>query len=356
MRKGITRRAFLKKAGTGAALAGLTLIGGMSARAEEPTERERHQLLMQGTVNFKGFKVKEITPNDEFYITSYSDRVPEIDPKAFRLRVGGKVEKPYELSLTEIALRRDKKEFVTLECIGNPIGGDAIGNALWEGVTLKKILGSAVPEKGIVKVAFHAEDGYYDSIPYELALSEDVFLAYRMNGEPLPKQHGYPVRVIVPGIYGMKNVKWISRIELVDRDFKGYWEKRGWSDEAVIPVKSQILMPMAGREIPMEEYVVGGVAFAGRHGISRVQVSTDGQRTWRDAEAKEPLSKWSWVVWRYGWSPLQEGKYTLTVRAFDKAGRIQETPSLFGRVLGTFPDGAKGLHSVTVEVKRRRGA
>jgi hypothetical protein len=171
-----------------------------------------------------------------------------------------------------------------------------------------------------------------------------------MNGEPLPKQHGYPLRVIVPGIYGMKHVKWLSKIELVNYNFKGYWEKRGWSDDAIIPIKSQILMPMEGKKIPIGNYVIGGIAFAGRYGISRVQISLDNKKTWKEAEIKKPLSDWSWALWRYDWTPSKEGDYTITVRGIDRSGKMQESPSLFGKLLGTFPDGAKGLHSVNVKM------
>lgn len=133
--------------------------------------------------------------------------MPEVNIQTFRLRIEGLVERPFILTMKELEEMKDKTEFVTLECIGNPVGGDSIGNALWDGVTLKKIIERAVPKKGIVKTVFYADDGYSDSIPYSLSLSEDVFLAFRMNGEPLPKVHGYPVRAIVPGIYGMKHVK-----------------------------------------------------------------------------------------------------------------------------------------------------
>ena len=203
-----------------------------------------------------------------------------------------------------------------------------------------------------MKAAFYAEDGYTDSIPYSLARSEDVFLAFRMNGEPLPRQHGYPLRVVVPGIFGMKNVKWLSKIELVNYNFKGYWEKRGWSDEAVIPVMCEILMPMNGKSIPLGNYVIGGIAFGGRYGISRVQVSLDDKSTWHEAELKKPLSRWSWVLWRYDWRPTKAGEYTITVRGIDRSGNVQESPSLFGRLLRSFPNGAKGFHSVDVRVTR----
>lgn len=354
MSDNVSRREFFRGLGLGTIGLGfgVSIFDGIYQYAEAVTEEEKHTLLMKGSVNFMGFIAKEITPNDEFYITTYSDKVPVVDPLTFRLRIEGLVEKPYTLNLKELEEMKDKIEFVTLECIGNPVGGDAISNALWDGVTMKKVIERAVPKKGIVKTAFYGEDGYSDSIPYALSLSEDVFLAFRMNGEPLPKQHGYPLRAIVPGIYGMKHVKWLSKIELVNYDFKGYWEKRGWSDEAVIPVRSQILMPMEGKTIPLGNYVIGGVAFGGRYGISRVQVSLDGQKTWHDAELKQPLSKWSWVLWRYDWKPSKEGQYKITVRGIDRSGKVQESPSLFGKLLRSFPDGAKGLHTVTAKATR----
>jgi len=351
MKDSMNRRDFFRSAGAGAIGLGfgVSLFDGIYQYAGAVTEEEKHSLLMKGTVNFMGFTAKEITPNNEFYITTYSDAVPAIDPKRFSLRVEGLVEKPYALSMKELEEMKDKTEFVTLECIGNPVGGDSIGNALWDGVTLKKIIERAVPKTGIVKTVFHAEDGYTDSIPYSLSLSDDVFLAFRMNDEPLPKQHGYPLRAVVPGIYGMKNVKWLSKIELVNYDYKGYWEKKGWSDEAVIPDKAQILMPMEGKTIPLGNYVIGGVAFAGRYGISKVQVSLDDKKTWHDASLKPPLSQWAWTLWSYNWKPSKAGEYRITVRSVDRAGKVQESPSLIGRLLRSFPDGAKGLHSVNVK-------
>jgi DMSO/TMAO reductase YedYZ molybdopterin-dependent catalytic subunit len=306
-----------------------------------------HDLHMRGTINFKGFFAEEITPNDEFYITSYSKEVPDINPNSFRLKIEGLVEKPSALGLKQLEGMQDKHEYVTLECIGNPVGGNAVSNALWDGVTLKKVLDMAKPKPGIVKAAFFAAEGYSDSIPYRLALSKEVFLAFHMNGEPLPPVHGYPLRVVVPGIFGMKNVKWLTKIELVNYDFKGYWEKKGWSDQAVIPLMSEVLMPMDGKRLPLGHYVIGGIAFGGRHGVSRVQVAVDGQ-DWQEAELKPPLSKWAWTLWRYDWSPAREGDFSIRVRAYDRFGKTQESPSLLGRALGAYPDGARGIDSVRV--------
>jgi DMSO/TMAO reductase YedYZ molybdopterin-dependent catalytic subunit len=352
----LDRRSFLKRVGAGSLGLGfgVSIFDGIYQGAEALTEDEKHDLLMKGTVNFMGFKAKEITPNEEFYITNYSDKVPNISLETFRLRIEGRVEKLYVLSMKDLESMKDKTEFVTLECIGNPVGGTAIGNALWEGVTLRKVIERARPKNDLVKTVFYAEDGYTDSLPYPLSLSEDVFLAFRMNGKHLPEIHGYPVRVIVPGIYGMKNVKWLTKIELVNFNFKGYWEERRWSDEAVIPVMSEILMPMDGATIPEGHYVIGGIAFGGRHGISKVQVSTDDGKRWHDAELKPPLSKWAWTLWRYDWKPIAEGEFTLKVRGLDRSGKVQESPSLIGRITGTFPDGAKGIHSVSGIVEKKR--
>jgi DMSO/TMAO reductase YedYZ molybdopterin-dependent catalytic subunit len=179
MKNSLSRRDFFRRAGVGAIGLGfgVSLFDGIYEYAEAVTEEEKHALLMKGSVNFMGFMAKEITPNDEFYITTYSDTVPAIDPKKFSLRVEGFVAKPYTLTLKELEDIKDKTEFVTRECIGNSIGGDAISNALWDGVTLRKIIDKAVPKQGIMKTAFFAEDGYSDSIPYSLSLSEDVFMA-----------------------------------------------------------------------------------------------------------------------------------------------------------------------------------
>ncbi|MBI4768043.1 MAG: molybdopterin-dependent oxidoreductase [Deltaproteobacteria bacterium] len=356
MKRESTRRGFLKRIGVGALGLGfgVSVFEGIYQFAEALTDEEAHALLRKGTVNFMGFMAQEITPNEEFYITNYSSTIPNVDADTFQLRIEGLVEKPYTLTMKDLQTMRDKLDFVTLQCIGNPLGGDAIGNALWEGVTLRKIIEKAMPKRGLVKTVFFAEDGYSDSIPYPLSLSEDVFLAFKMNGKDLPKIHGYPLRVIVPGIYGMKNVKWLSKIELVNFDFKGYWEKKGWSDEAIIPVKSQILMPMEGKKIPFGHYVIGGLAYGGRYGISKVQVSLDGGKKWEDADIKKPLSKWAWTLWSYQWKPLKENRYTIKVRGFDRSGKVQESGPLKGHLFrsGSFPDGAKGIHSVGVTAQK----
>jgi DMSO/TMAO reductase YedYZ molybdopterin-dependent catalytic subunit len=349
------RRDFFRHVGLGTLGLGfgVSIFDTIFQYSEAATEAQKHDLYMKGSINFKGFVAKEVTPNEKFYITSYSSKVPDVSWDNFRLRIEGLVEKPYQLTMDELVGMKDKTEYVTLECIGNPVGGSAISNALWEGVTLRKVIEKALPKPGIVKAAFFAEEGYSDSIAYDLALSDDVFLAWRMNGEPLPKVHGYPLRAIVPGIYGMKNVKWLSKIELVNYDFKGFWEKEGWSDEAVIPVISEILMPMNDSTIPEGSYVIGGIAFGGRNGIRRVEISLDDGESWQEAELKPPLSKWAWTLWRYEWRPSKKGEYSLKVRGIDRSGKIQESGSLVGRLFGrTFPDGARGIQTIGVRITK----
>ena len=301
---------------------------------------------MQGTKDFKGVKVAEITPNDMFYLTTY-DGYPEVRLDGFSLQIEGLVKKPLNLTMDELKKMSDKTESVTLACIGNPVGGDAIGNAVWEGVSLKRILELAEPKAGIKKAVFYAAEGYTDSIPFGMASGGDVFLAYKMNGEPLPPKHGFPLRAIVPGIYGMKNVKWLQKIELVNFDFRGYWEKRGWSDTAEILTLSQILMPMSGQSLPAGTHILGGIAYAGTRGVQRVEISTDNAKTWFPAELKPPLSKYAWTIWRYEWKAVRKGAYKLRVRATDGEGKIQESGGFFAR---SYPSGSKGIHEIKVSL------
>ena len=235
----------------------------------------------------------------------------------------------------------------TLECIGNPVGGDSIGTAKWEGVKLNAILEEAGVGPNAVDLVLRGADGYSDSFPAARAMRDEVLLVTKMNGVPLPAEHGFPARVIVPGIYGMKNVKWLSELELVDQDYKGYWEKRGWSDEASIKVRSRIDAPGDGETVQGNSYLVKGVAFGGLHGIRKVEVSTDGGQTWRETTLEPLLSPYAWVLWSYRWGISSAGRYTLVARATDGRGVLQEaTPRR------AYPNGATGLHEIVVTAGR----
>jgi hypothetical protein len=166
-----------------------------------------------------------------------------------------------------------------------------------------------------------------------------------MNEEPLPKVHGFPARLLVPGLFGMKNPKWITRIDVVDYDFQGYWEKSGWSDEAVVKTMSKATtLP---RTVPLGEVPVGGVAYAGDRGIKEVAYSVDGGKSWLNAEVKAPLGPFTWVLWAAVWTPAAPGEYTVKVRAKDGGGVLQSAKDT-----ATLPDGASGYHTLRIRVRK----
>lgn len=286
----------------------------------------------------------EITPNADFYTVSKNIVDPVIDARTWRLEIKGQVAKPYQLTYDELRALESVEQVSTLECISNEVGGDLISNAVWRGVRLRDLIARAEPSAGLVKVVFRCADGYEDSIPFSKAMEPTTLLAYEMNGEPLPPAHGFPARVIVPNIYGMKNAKWVTEIRLLDTDFKGYWQQRGWSDEAVVKTMSRIDVP-GPKRLERGPTLIGGIAFAGARGIEKVEVSVDGGKTWHEARVKPPLSKMAWALWTYEWLPAALGTFGIVVRATDGHGRLQEqTPA------DPLPDGKQGYHDVLVTV------
>ncbi|MGQ0810710.1 MAG: molybdopterin-dependent oxidoreductase [Nitrospiraceae bacterium] len=286
-----------------------------------------------------------ITPNEDFYLTSYRSP-PTVRLEGWELAVKGLVERPFTLTYAELLARPTVSEIVTLECVGNTVGGEFISTAEWAGISLKSVLGEAGMSSTAFDVVFRAADAYADSIPVERAMTGDVLIAHKMNGVPLPQGHGFPVRIIVPGIYGMKSVQWLTEIEVVDHDYLGYYQKKGWSDEAVVKTMSRIDIPGHGATVRGLNQVVRGLVFAGVRAIRQVEVSTDDGRTWNSATLDERLSPYSWRFWSYAWNVPKPGRYTLAVRATDQTGRLQ---SSFEQEPA--PDGATGLHQVTVTVE-----
>jgi DMSO/TMAO reductase YedYZ molybdopterin-dependent catalytic subunit len=282
----------------------------------------------------------EVTPTEDFYQVSKNPFDPEVDAQRWRLEISGLVETPLSLNYQEIKSLPFVEQYATLACIDNPVGGNLIGNALWRGVRLKDLLEQAGLKEGVIDITFRASDSYTDSIPLARAMTEATILVYEMNGQPLTNAHGFPLRLLVPGIFGMKNVKWITGIEAVDYDFKGYWQKRGWDDKAEYKTMSRIDTPDSSVK---GGATISGVAFAGDRGISKVEVSTDGGKSWVPAEIKPALSKFSWVLWHKEWSPGQAGSYLIKVRATDGRGDTQTT-----QFAPPDPSGATGLHSIKV--------
>ncbi|MGH8013928.1 MAG: molybdopterin-dependent oxidoreductase [Candidatus Binataceae bacterium] len=271
------------------------------------------------------------TPNTDFYITSYSS-TPRIDAAAWQLKFNGLVAHPLLLSYDELKKQPTIREMLTYECISNTPDGSAISSAIFTGTRLKSLFERVGIRGNAVYAAMHAADGYYTGVPIDEILHPDTFLLYEMNGVPLPPIHGYPARIFIPGKYGMKQPKWITEISFVDQKFTGYWETRGWSDEAWREVNSgffhprpnwsvfSFFAPPSGK-LPPGPNELWGWAFA-RRGIKRVQVSTGDGAGWHDADLVENVSPDAWTVWKYPFT-AKRGSYQMRVRATDASGQIQ---------------------------------
>ena len=286
-----------------------------------------------------------ITPNEEFYITSY--RTPPFVPAdRWALSIRGTVMSPFTLTYPDLVAQPAITEIVTLECVGNEVAGEAISTAEWQGVQLKSLLDKAGVTSQTQDVVFHAADGYSDSLTIERAMMDDIMVAYHMNGVPLPLGHGFPARMIVPGHYGMKHVQWLTGIELVSSDYKAYYPRKDWSDEAIVKTKSWIMDPQTGDTLSVrKQFTIQGFAFAGSRGIHRVDISTDGGESWTAANLAPPLSPYSWVMWSYPWEPKRAGDYRILARATDGTGEQQSTQEH-----PPFPDGASGMQEVIVSI------
>lgn len=288
----------------------------------------------------------EITSVDSHYEVDINLVPPIVQADSWRLKVGGLVTTPLEIGFAELQSRFEVvEEYQTLSCISNEVGGNLVGHSLWGGVRLRDVLAAAGVDRSAIDVVFRAADGYSDSIPLDVALDPQVLLAVSQNREPLTQRHGFPCRIRVPKIFGMKNVKWITGIEVVDEDYRGYWMDRGWSDEAEVRTSSRMDVPVSGTSVPVGDAVwVAGVAWAGDRGISKVEVSSDGE-TWQEAQLKEPLGPYSWTLWALRWTPTESGPVVLSCRASDGTGRTQDASEQ-----PPHPSGSTGLHRVPVEV------
>jgi DMSO/TMAO reductase YedYZ molybdopterin-dependent catalytic subunit len=288
----------------------------------------------------------EITPTDEFYVVSKNFVDPTVDSAGWTLEVSGMVDRPLSLSYSDLITRPTTEFTSTLECISNPVGGKYISNAVWQGFTLKSLLDEAGLQPGVVDLELHAADGYVESIPLAEALAADTMVVHTINGERLPDEHGFPARLIVPGIFGMKNVKWIEKIVAMNHDVQGFWQERGWSDVATVLTMSRIDTPRSGAKAVVGRPIrIGGVAFAGDRGISRVEVSFDSGATWQEAALSDPLSGLSWRLWAIQHTPVEPGNLWVTVRATDGAGQLQTAVEA-----EPLPDGATGYHRIRVAV------
>ncbi len=291
----------------------------------------------------------EITPVANFYVVSknlYGD--PVVDGNAWHLTVSGMVDKPLKLSLAELRALPSTQEYSTFACISNDVGGDLISTGSFTGVRMSDLIAMASPRASGTWAAFEAFDSYAESLPLSVINSEPgIMVAYDLDGAPLPTGHGFPARVVIPGRYGMKSPKWLTSISVVDHEMGGFWEAQGWDHNATVKTTSRFDVPRDGEIRHLGPMQLAGVAFAGTRGISQVEYSADGGRSWSQATIGTPLSALTWVLWNADWTPPAEGSYSLVVRATDGSGALQDATSR-----PSYPSGATGYHTIHVDVAK----
>ena len=287
-----------------------------------------------------------ITPTRDFYVVSKNVLDPTVQVERWRLEITGLIRSPKSWALGELQALESESRAITLECISNEVGGHLISTAQWRGVSLKTLLaaaGGALPTA--THVIFYSVDDYTTSLPLAALLDARTLLAWEMNGEPLPDRHGFPLRAVVAGRYGEQSAKWLSRIELTDHPYKGFYQSQGWSDKP-LSTMSRIDTPTSAATLG--PVTVSGIAFAGLRPVTRVEVSADDGGTWHQATLLPPIATeaQAWRFWQWAWRPPRAGRYTLIVRATDSTGETQTSTVGPG-----VPNGATGWHSVQVLVK-----
>jgi DMSO/TMAO reductase YedYZ molybdopterin-dependent catalytic subunit len=358
------RRAFLAWSGAAAAFAGLAAAGARSWREQVRPAVARTQVILPPATPLPGgppvsapeaLEIRAltplITPNDRFYRIDTALVVPRVDVADWRLEVGGAVPDPYSLTFDELCAMPMVATPVTMACVSNEVGGELVGNAVWQGVPLAALLERAGVHAGSVgadaaQLVGRSVDGFTAGFPTDAALDGRVALvAVGMNGEPLPDRHGFPARLVVAGLYGyVSATKWLRRIELTGwDDFDAYWVPRGWSKEGPVKTQSRIDVPGANADLRAGRVPVAGVAWAPTRGIAKVEVRVD-EGPWREARLGASWDDAVWRQWVFDWDATP-GRHRLEVRATDGRGDTQTSER--SRV---DPDGATGWHSRTVTV------
>ena len=288
-----------------------------------------------------------VTPNRDFYRIDTALLVPRPDVATWRLRVHGLVDREFELTYDELVAMPLHEQYVTIACVSNEVGGNLVGNALWTGVRLKELLERAGIQADATQIVGRAVDGFTAGFPTAHALVPDreALVAVAMNGEPLPANHGYPARLIVPGLYGyVSATKWLAEIELTTLDgFDGYWVPLGWAKQAPILTQSRIDVPTGGARVEAGTLAVAGVAWAPDRGVSAVEVQVD-EDGWEPAEMSTPISDATWVQFVRRWDATP-GEHILRVRATDGDGDVQTDMRT-----RPAPDGSRGHHTVRITV------
>jgi DMSO/TMAO reductase YedYZ molybdopterin-dependent catalytic subunit len=286
-----------------------------------------------------------VTPTDDFYRIDTAQRVPVVDVDSWRLRVTGMVDRELEVSYAQI-LERDLVELpITMQCVSNEVGGELIGTARWLGFPLADLLAEAGVQAGAEQVMTESVDGFTAGFPVADVLDgRNALVVVGMNGKPLPPEHGYPVRLVVPGLYGYVScTKWLSELRLTTWEEEGFWIPRGWSRLGPIKTQSRIDVPRQGAEVAAGTVAVAGVAWAPIRGIATVEVRVD-DGPWQQAVLGPSSSDDTWVQWWWSWEAAA-GERTLTVRATDNDGEVQTAA-----VAPPAPDGATGRHTIRIDV------
>jgi len=288
-----------------------------------------------------------VTPAATFYRTDTELLIPQVDASTWQLSVTGMVDHPLTFTYAQLLTMPLFDQYVTIACVSNEVGGDLVGNALWTGVHLKSVLAQAGVQTGATQIVGKSTDGFTVGFPTSWAMdpSREPMIAVGMNGAPLPPVHGYPARLIVPGLYGyVSATKWLAEINLTTREaFDGYWVPLGWAKDGPILTQSRIDHPQDGADLAAGLVVIDGVAWAPDRGIQGVEISVDGG-AWQPAQLARAISKTTWVQWMLTWQAAA-GQHTIEVRATDGTGTVQtadETPPA--------PDGARGHMQIAVTV------
>lgn len=287
-----------------------------------------------------------VTPVETFYRIDTALIAPRVNVSDWRLRVTGMVEEPLELSFDELLDLGLTERWTTLTCVSNEVGGDLVGNALWGGVPLRTVLDAARVKDGATQIVGRSVDGWTAGFPTEVAFDgRAAMVAVSMNGQPLPVNHGFPARLVVPGLYGyVSATKWLSEIELATfDDFDAYWIPRGWDKLGPIKTQSRIDVPTVGSKVSAGSVQVAGVAWAQGRGISKVEVRVD-DGPWREARVAGAVNDDTWRQWLWTWD-APAGKHTLQARAFDSTGAPQSSQNS-----PPAPNGATGYHTIDLEV------
>ena len=286
-----------------------------------------------------------VMPNDFFYQIDTALLTPIVDSATWQLRIHGMVDRETTLTWDELLALPLFEQYVTIACVSNEIGGKLVGNAKWTGVRLREVLDLAGVQAGADQLVGRSVDGWTAGMPTAWVMdpAREPMIAVRMNDDPLPPRHGFPARLIVPGLYGyVSATKWLAELELTTFDaFSGYWVPLGWAQKAPILTQSRIDTPGSG-SVAAGHVPIAGVAWAPDRGVSKVEVGIDGQ--WQEARLSSPISDATWVQWVYDWNSTP-GNHHIEVRATDGNGEVQTDQRT-----APAPDGARGWHSVDVNV------